>query len=151
MGLVGAGYAGLAGEDNTTRSDDGAIVAEGEIGAFRIRRGDCVGELSGDLVESTTGVPCSEPHANEVYHAFNMVGSDGQWPGTDATEQVAFDGCFDAFEPFVGEPYDTSIYGFTYLYPTEQSWESVDDREVLCLVNHYDGTLKTGSARNTAR
>lgn len=42
LGLVGAGSLGLAGEDNTTRDETGAVVDGGEVGAFRVRLGDCL-------------------------------------------------------------------------------------------------------------
>lgn len=151
LGLVGAGYAGLAGEDNTTRADDGAIIGEGEIGAFRIRLGDCLEATPAGEVETATGVPCSQPHADEVYHAFIVAESDGQWPGQAAIDQQADDGCLAAFEPFVGTAYEDSVYGIGYFTPTEGSWTELDDREILCLINNYDGSVKTGSARNTAQ
>ena len=32
--------------------------------------------------------------------------------------------------------------------PSEGSWDELDDREVLCLISNYDGTMKTGTAKN---
>ena len=151
LGLVGVGYTGIAGEDNTTRAEDGAIVEEGEIGAFRIRIGDCLGASADGEFESAQGVPCSEPHADEVYHAFNIAEGDGSWPGDDRVAEEADIGCYEAFAPFVGLAYEESIYGIGTIIPTEASWDGLDDREVLCLINHYDGTPKQGSARGTAQ
>jgi len=147
LGLVGVGYAGLGGQDNTTRDDAGEIVDGGEIGAFRIQVGDCLGGLDEGIFESAEGLPCTEPHQYEVYFAFNL--EDGPFPGDSAVAAEADDRCYDAFTPFVGSAYEESIYGFTSLMPTEGSWEELDDREVLCIVGNYDETLKTGSARNT--
>ncbi|MCP3987467.1 MAG: hypothetical protein GY724_00195 [Actinomycetia bacterium] len=150
LGLVGVGYAGLGGEDNTTRDDAGSIVEEGELGAFRIRVGDCIGGALGDEVESVDGVPCDGPHEFEVYYAFNLPEGDGNYPGDYSVEEAASDGCYEAFEPFVGVVYEASIYGFNTLTPTEGSWDGLDDREVLCMLGNYDGTLKTGTARGSA-
>ena len=150
LGLVGAGYAGLGGEDNTTRDDSGAIVEEGELGAFRIRVGDCIGGGIDGEVESVDGVPCDGPHELEVYFAFNLPEGDGAYPGDTVVEDLANDGCLDAFQPFVGETYEASIYGFTTLTPTKNSWDGLDDREVLCMLGNYDGTLKTGTAKGAA-
>ncbi|MGF1595313.1 MAG: septum formation family protein [Acidimicrobiales bacterium] len=148
LGLVGLGYTGLAGQDDTTRDDSGAIVEEGELGAFRIRLGDCLVGLDGDAVESTRGVPCDQPHEFEVYFAFNLP--DGDFPGDTAAGDHGNQRCYDVFSAFVGVSYEESIYGYTSLVPSQESWEQVDDREVLCLVGNYDGTRKTGSAEGTA-
>ena len=149
LGLVGVGFAGIAGQDDTTRDEAGAIVEGGDLGAFRIRVGDCMGGGLGDLVESVDGVPCDQLHEFEVYHAFNVPeGADG-YPGDAAIEDAAFTGCYDAFAPFVGETYEQSLYGINTLAPTEESWDELDDREVLCLIGFYDGSKKTGSARGT--
>ena len=151
LGLVGVGYTGLAGQDDTTRSDTGAIVEGGELGAFRIRVGDCLAASADGEFESIEGIPCSEPHADEVYHAFNLAEGDGSWPGDSQVADEADLGCYNAFAPFVGLDYESSVYGYSTISPTEGSWNGLDDREVLCLIGNYDGTSKTGSARNTAR
>ncbi|MGI9613430.1 MAG: septum formation family protein [Acidimicrobiales bacterium] len=151
LGLVGVGYNGLAGEDHTTRAETGAIVEEGEIGAFRIRVGDCLAATADGEFESTQGIPCDQPHTDEVYYAFNLPEGDGSWPGDSAVGEQADQGCYDAFAPFVGVGYDVSIYGYGTVSPTEASWDGLDDREVLCLINNYDGTQKTGSAKGTAQ
>ncbi len=149
---MGLGVSGLAGEDNTGRNDDGAIVEEGELGAFRIRLGDCVNGLGFSAetyeVESVTGVPCSEPHEAEVYLAFNMDGGS-TYPGEQAVFADGDERCYNAFEPFVGRDYATSALDFTYLYPTKESWEQIDDREILCMIVSVDNSLITGSSRGT--
>jgi len=149
LGLVGLGYTGLAGQDATTRDDNGAIVESGEVGAFRIQLGDCLNGTTTGLIESMEGVPCSSPHDVEVYHAFNMAEGSGVYPGDEATGEAAADGCYDAFAGFVGRDYETSKFGFTTLSPSAESWDQIDDREVLCLVANYDETKKTGTAQNT--
>lgn len=147
LGLVGAGYTGLGGQDETTRNDDGSITESGEVGAFRIQLGDCINGAMTGLVESVEGVPCSTPHDAEVYHAFLLP--DGVYPGDASVGESASNGCYNAFEPFVGHEYATSIYDISSLSPTQESWDGLRDREVLCLMVNYDGTKKTGSARGT--
>ncbi|MFW2336512.1 septum formation family protein [Ilumatobacter sp.] len=150
LGLVGAGYAGLAGQDNSTRDESGAVVEEGEVGAFRIRLGDCLSELIEGDFESVQAVPCAEPHASEVYAAFNMAGADGvAFPGSAAVEQAYAEGCLERFEPFVGRDFATSQYDVTAVTPTEGSWTEFDDREILCLVVNVDGSPLVGSAEGT--
>lgn len=150
LGLVGASYLGVAGQDDTVRDEDGTVIEAGEVGAFRIQLGDCLADnVDGDF-ESVTAVPCAEPHTSEVFHAFNLqLGDD--FPGLTAIQEAADAGCFPAFEPFVGAAYETSVYFFGAVTPTEASWNGVDDREVLCLITGEAGTSLTGTARGTAR
>lgn len=151
LGLVGASYLGLAGEDNTTRNESGAVVAGGEVGAFRIRLGDCLMAAPDGDFESIAAVPCADSHHNEVFGAFNLPGTSEDFPGRDAIASAADAGCLERFEPFVGREYELSIYGISSVTPTEGSWNEVDDREVLCMISNYDGTPKSGSARNADR
>jgi hypothetical protein len=43
---------------------------------------------------------------------------------------------------------DESPYTFVSVYPTQNSWENGNDREVVCLVGMYDGTTSTGRLFN---
>lgn len=147
LGLVGVGYAGLAGQDESTRDETGAVIEEGEVGAFRVRLGDCIAEVADGDVESVQAVPCDEPHAAEVYGAFNMDGdADAPFPGDEAIELAYVDGCLSRFEPFVGRDFATSQYDITAMTPTAGSWDEVDDREILCLLVHVDRTPLVGTA-----
>jgi hypothetical protein len=148
LGLVGAGYLGTAGQDDTVRDESGRVVEGGELGAFRIRLGDCIIVGAVTEFESVDGIPCDQPHEGEVYHAFNLTGSE--WPGLTTVEQQAGEGCYAEFEAFVGMPYEASRYDFMTITPTEGTWDEFDDREVLCVLNNYDGSLKQGTARGTA-
>jgi hypothetical protein len=150
LGLVGAGYAGLAGEDNSTRDEAGAVIEEGEVGAFRIRLGDCIAELTEGDFESVQAVPCDDPHASEVFGAFNMDGAKGSpYPGSAMVQQAYAEGCLELFEPFVGRDFSTSKYDVSAVTPTEGSWTEFDDREILCLITNVDGSPLIGSAEGT--
>lgn len=146
--LVLAACGSSATSDDTTRDDSGEIVEEGQVGALAIQVGDCLGSVGTGEITSTEGVPCETEHEYEVFHAFDLTGTD--FPGDDEVANLASEGCLEAFEPFVGIDYESSIYGFNHLVPTQEGWDQVDDREVLCIINNFDGTLKTGSAEGTA-
>lgn len=135
-------------QDTTVRDEEGVVVAEGEVGAFRIQVGDCLRGIDVGLVESADAVSCDSSHQYEVYHSYLFP--DGDYPGDTVIGTTADEECLDAFEPFVGMDYATSVYGYTALQPVRESWDAVDDREVLCLIGKYDGTEKTGTARATA-
>ena len=150
LGLVGVGYAGLAGQDNSTRDETGAVIEEGEVGAFRVRLGDCLAEVAEGDIESVQAVPCAEPHAAEVFGAFNMdFGADAPFPGDTAIEEAYVEGCLVRFEPFVGRDFATSQYDVSAMTPTAGSWDEVDDREVLCLIVNVDGSPLVGSAEGS--
>ncbi len=151
LGLVGLGYSGLAGEDNSTRDEAGQIVDGGEVGAFRIRIGDCFQDpdLSEEEFESVQAVPCSGLHDNEAYGAFNIPGDD--YPGDESVVEQASLGCYERFEAFIGLSYEESLLDFFPMYPTEGSWDGLDDREVVCAIYNGDLTQATGSAKNSAK
>lgn len=132
--------------DETTRSDDGEIVEGGELSAFSINVGDCiVGAATGE-VSGFDGVPCTEPHDNEVFYTFDLP--DGDFPGDEVIQAEATDQCLTQFEAYVGTAYEVSSFGLTWLSPTVGSW-SQGDQEIACLVNNFDDSQKTGSAKGT--
>jgi hypothetical protein len=149
LGLVGVGYAGLAGEDNTTRDDAGQVVEGGELGAFRIRVGDCFLDTEGSTIEAVDAVPCTQSHKFEVYAAFNLAyETDDPFPGQSVVDELIADGCYSRFTRFVGLKYEESIFDIDTLSPTKGSWDEVDDREALCLIRKYDGSMTSGTAKN---
>jgi len=91
---VGGGIVGLvqglaANSDQSERSENGEISAEGKLGVLRFQVGDCLNNLYLDSegketeVATTTGVPCSDPHTFEVYHTVVLEDSTLQeWTAT---------------------------------------------------------------------
>ena len=51
---------------------------------------------------------CDSPHHEEVFHVFELDVAGTPYPGDDAVTTRADQGCFDAFGPYVGVPYDES-------------------------------------------
>lgn len=97
-----------------------------------------------DLVESSDVpvVDCATPHDNEVYANVDLTGD--AYPGPDEVANRADQICVDAFDAYIGAPYETSIYEFSWFVPSEESWDA-GDREVICFA--YDLSLEkiTGS------
>ena len=150
LGLVGVGYSGVAGQDNSTRDSNGTVVEGGEVGALRIRVGDCFGDVPGSTFEAVDAIPCTESHMYEAFSAFNMsADSAAVFPGRASIKELADNGCIDRFAEFVGIAIEYSVYGVSTITPTEGSWDELDDREVLCLIRNYDDTWKQGTARNS--
>lgn len=149
--LAAAGCGTDAADDETTRDSAGQIVEGGDLGAFTIKVGDCLGGGVTGEIESVDGVPCDQPHQSEVYYSFAIPEGDGTFPGTEAVQDQADQGCLDAFQGFVGIDFDSSVYDISTLTPTAESWAQIKDREVLCLIGQGEGTLTTGTIKGTAK
>jgi hypothetical protein len=123
--------------DESSRNADGGITTGGKVGVFRLRVGDCIEDLSGEVSEVTAvaAVPCDEPHVGEVIAKFDLDAN--AWPGTETVAQQATEGCLDRFEDYVGTAQWESWFTIQTFEPTEESWESADDRSVVCI-----GTLE---------
>ncbi len=81
-------------------------ITEGNTNAevFSIRVGDCLNTddtMSGEI-SSVPVVPCDQPHADEVFLAYDL--EDAEFPGTDEVANAAYERCAMEFEAF-----DTSI------------------------------------------
>lgn len=150
-GAIGAAVVGYNVLTDAERDTDGAIVAGGNVGAFEIRVGDCFNDSSfsadgaGDEVSSIPAVPCGESHDNEVYAVFDVA--IAEFPAGDGMFEVAFDGCLQRFEGFVGRSYEASALDIFALYPTRDSWAQLGDREVVCAVYDINAKKLQGSVR----
>ena len=134
------------------RDSDGAIVSEGQIDAFNIRVGDCFNDAAAPTgeeyeVSNVAGVPCTDPHDNEVYAVFDV--KEASFPGTTGMEELAFDSCLKRFEGFVGKDYETSSLDIMAMYPTQASWAQ-SDREVICAVYDMNLAKLEGSVQGLA-
>ena len=104
---------------------------------------------TGNLVESVEPVACDELHGVEIYHLFDV---DLPAFEDEAVSLASREGCYDAFEGYMGVSYEESWYGFDGLLPTAESWKQ-GDREVVCFVLPYEEGISEslGSARGQAR
>lgn len=95
--------------------------------------GDCL--LSESLSESRISelptVDCGEPHDLEVFHVYDMA--DGDYPGFDEAGDLAYEGCLEEFEAYVGVAPEESSLLATPLFPTDEGWER-QDREAICIL-----------------
>ena len=148
--LVVGGYFAYDYINDADRDDSGNIISEGQIDAFSMRVGDCFNDSqeffgSGEEIQNVAGLPCSQPHDNEVYAVFDV--SLASFPGDEAMFGVATDECLKYFNGFVGETYENSVLDLFAMYPTSESWSRMGDREVVCAVYHIDGEKLTGSVK----
>ena len=104
MAVVGFGIYGAA--TSVDRDSSGAIVAEGNIGAFNVRVGDCFNDVGfDDEVSSVPGIPCSDPHDNEAYAVFDV--SAPSYPEGEGMSELAYESCMDRFAAYVGKDYES--------------------------------------------
>jgi hypothetical protein len=131
-------FAAAVGAATASCSADLSSVATKPIND--IATGDCFDDPSGALEDAEVVVvhTCSEPHDDEVYATLEMPGND--WPGLDTVDQWADTHCLDAFKPYVGTRYETSVLEIGWYYPLEESWVKYDDHKISCIL--FDASLE---------
>jgi hypothetical protein len=127
----------------------------GSGNVMEIGVGDCFSEaemstaLGGEEVSDIPLIDCSEPHDSEVFHVEDLP--EGDFPGDASVGNSMEEICSgSAFEEFIGVDYRESEIYAAGLRPTQQSWESFDDREILCYVG-TDGETVTESLAGANR
>ncbi len=139
---IGLGFVVFNMLDKTTSVEDLAI-------------GDCLLMPSSQEITSVESADCTGDHELEVFAVVTLSNSlAAPYPGDDAVAQSVFDRCLLHFEPYVGAPFETSIWWINAIYPTQESWEEADDRAGTCVLyqpglDDEPRTL-TGSARGSA-
>jgi hypothetical protein len=138
--------------DETT----GEVTESGDLLPAKLRIGDCFNEPELDElgateqfeVDQVAVVPCSEPHDAEVYHSFQLT--DGEYPGQAEIDLKAA-ACLKEYKKYVGVGYTRSQLDFVYYFPTQQSWDFLDDRGIVCsLFDPVRGKV-TGSFEGSGR
>jgi hypothetical protein len=138
----------LGGCASPVRDDAGQVTASASMDAFSIKVGDCTGDLGEGEVSAAVLIPCGQPHYWEAYASSQLTGD--AYPGVTQVTEAADKACTSAFKAFVGVSTDSSDYSYTYFYPTEQTWTSADDREVLCFVGLQAGGV-TGTLKDAKK
>ncbi|WOF24683.1 septum formation family protein [Microbacterium betulae] len=143
--------ANLLNGDSATRDEDTNEVTEGgTVDVFEVSVGDCIGSPAEGEVVDVEVVPCDEPHDGEVYYEFAL--DDGEWPGDTAVSTAAEEGCTasDAFEAYIGTPYDSSEVWVQFFLPTEDTWtdSTLNDRLISCIA-YVPDEQQTGSLKDS--
>lgn len=127
---------------------DASWLDDDEVPFAELTVGTCVNDA--DVADFFWGLPvvdCDEPHDSEIYEIVDLPAGD--YPGDDAVYALSDELCFDAFEPYVGLPYEESDLYFLFYSPDKRSW-GFDDRAVLCTLYDPDGPIE-GSVRDSRR
>jgi hypothetical protein len=114
-----------------------SVIGGGNVMDLNV--GDCFVEeemntaLSSGEVSNIPLVDCAEEHDSEFFFAYDMT--EAEYPGDEATRTQAEELCTgEEFTDFVGVEYLESDIYVGHLYPTQQSWDQFDDREIICYV-----------------
>lgn len=138
----------LAGCGDAPRNEAGQVTASAGSDAFHVKVGDCTGELGDGSVSDVTLIPCAQKHNWEAYHS--EVVTDEEYPGEAKIREKAEKTCEDKYKAYSGISSSKSKYSITYMYPTQASWLTANDREILCLVGSDTATI-TGSVKGTKK
>lgn len=147
--LAGLVLAGACSDEEAER-DGGVITDAGPISVFELRTGDCLypDDKAVGEIENIQAVPCDEPHTQEVFAVPEFPDRGGVYPGESEIQQFADASCLEAFAEYTGTDYlDSNLY-FSYLHPSLDSWNSGDDRQVVCVIV-ATGDEMIGSVRAT--
>ncbi|TAM80837.1 MAG: hypothetical protein EPN43_14555 [Jatrophihabitans sp.] len=143
--LVGTALSACSG------SSDSASVS-----VFSVEPGQCFQAPSTVQAElsSLTRVPCSKPHTREAYANVGYAAPDGSsggaYPGSDALTAFANGACAQRYAGYVGVDYLDSSLFFTFLFPSARSWQSDDDRKIICFVT-TTGAKLTASVKGSKK
>lgn len=105
----------------------------------------------GAAVPALSVVPCGQPHDGEVYAVLLHPDAQGSpYPGQQQVLDFGTQTCVEAFQGFVGIPYEDSVYQVFTFVPDGPSW-AAGLRTLNCSVADAAGAPITGTARDTAR
>ncbi|WP_169737536.1 septum formation family protein [Haematomicrobium sanguinis] len=150
LGLTGCSIFGGGGD---AARDESGKATEAATGAtvFSLKTGDCTNDLTGTEITNTDIIPCEQPHTLEVYA--DMEVTSATYPPSGDLEQQADDFCIAQLNEFYGADYESQnlesggpFVEYTYLYPTQSTWDQADDRLIQCLIGEVDLEKSTSTA-----
>jgi Septum formation len=147
LALTGcSALSGILGGGDAQRDDKGNVTEESTIDIFALKVGDCMpaSDTNGEISDADV-VPCSEPHADEVFFEFELA--DGDLPTEEEITAEVEAQCVPAFNDFVGFDYYESALDFWWLTPTEETWTQANDRMVQCVIYEPDPADATGQTQ----
>ena len=124
------------------------LAGQGLVGYSDLHVADCVRDMEPDNAVRFEVVDCaSVPHTDEVYATFTLPRHD--WPGESAVEELAWEGCDNAYRGYVGSTLVATNLDQSMFAPLEDDWP--EDRTVVCTVSDGSAATTLGSLRSTKR
>ena len=151
---LGAAAGEVAPEDPDADAEDAADAGDseeattGDTEATDETATDVPEGIDGTVPTSTAGVvkaDCDDPHVGEVY-AQQDLDNQVLFPGARMSQFTAAVCTGEAFEDYIGYPFDSSIFDVITYAPSKESW-ATGDRTVTCVVTdpsagYIPGTLE---------
>lgn len=111
--------------------------------------GSCVimAELEDASLFDFPTVPCDEEHDAEVIHTFDV--DDPEFPGEDDLQDHAGAVCEPVFEAYIGSDFWSSSLDMYLFWPSSYTWNTFNDREIICIAYTMDGSMVTESFRDS--
>jgi Septum formation len=94
-------------------------------------------------------VPCSEPHALEMFGRGEVAPDFSTFPDPDRLAAEGDRICRPLFGEYVGRDYNRSEYTFWAYYPEPDTWP--DDRTIHCALGNEDRTVHEGGSAKDSR
>ncbi|MEY5018400.1 MAG: hypothetical protein RJB54_318 [Actinomycetota bacterium] len=133
----GAAIWGIGGIDDTTRDNSGQIIESGDLGVFVTQLGDCfnLADPQANLVSTTNGVPCSDPHHWQVIFKGSITSDSYDASEFDREAQLVCKYAIDEIAQTISyeESLEYENAQTNYFVPTEESFAE-GDRAIDCLV-----------------
>lgn len=140
---------GKGGEDNTVRDQSGEIVEQGELGIFVLSIGDCFNADSTGIIFTTTGVPCTSSHKDELAAEYTLMGDI--FPGRTSIDSQADATCPPLISSYVGDVDKVLLkypnFSWKPIAPSVESF-AAGDRTVYCVLGLAGEESLSESLRN---
>jgi hypothetical protein len=153
-----AGLPGMPRAQTTEPAGGGPATVE-TIGSLPSLSEVTVGQCFSDLLASNDPpmvlgeqvVPCAQPHQDEMIGTATYPAAPGAaFPPGTALDDYADQFCRNALQEYVGIPAGSSMLGWAYTTPNQESWSSDGDRWIGCWVESTPPAAPlVGSVRGT--
>lgn len=141
------GHRGSSGSSSGGSSGGSSASSSGPVSAaLDMYVGQCIQDPGEGSISEVENAVCTKEHWGEVYHVATITSS--RMPSDGDMDDMALDVCVDAFDAYVGRPYDESDLDITWYFPSRESWDD-GDRSIQCIAFAMDGESLYQPVRNS--
>lgn len=151
---IGDDSNGIALSDEPTEPN----VPGAPLNPFDLRAGQCFNQGSWydegleRRIDLTASIECTLQHQREMYHEADFPAPNGApFPGETKMTEWSTQVCYEAFDDFVDNEYELSMFEIGFFQPTQATFEHEvgRHRRVTCYLYDPVEETKTGSAQGT--
>lgn len=130
------------------RNDEGVITDSGKVEATKFQVGDCFLEIATEEFADAEGVPCSAPHAFEVFAEAKIPLE--MTPESSQFATFAEDFCTENAYTYVDPSFDFMNITYDIIVPTDESFLK-GDRTFQCIFLSTDGSNLVETFKDSSR